>query len=85
MDVGKPIMSGLFLKRDGLKPAWVSFKYEKLPIVCYKCGRLAHDTKSCKIIINKKEQSYGSRLRAEDPSQNIPIWTDSATVKVITC
>lgn len=60
-----------------MKPVWISFKYEKLTIVCYKCGMLTHDTKSCKTIKNKKEQIYGSWLRAEDSS----VWTDSAAVE----
>lgn len=33
LDVSKPIIPGLFLKMDDMKPVWVSFKYEKLPIV----------------------------------------------------
>ena len=24
---------------------WVTFKYERLPIVCYICGRFGHDDK----------------------------------------
>lgn len=38
LDVHKPILPGVFLKRITRKPTWVAFKYEKLLPFCYKCG-----------------------------------------------
>jgi len=26
---------------------WVSFKYEKLPVFCFRCGRIIHGPKGC--------------------------------------
>lgn len=59
MDMMKPILPGLFLKRIGRKPLWISMKYEKLPNVCYKCGRLNHETKNCKEMNINLERKFG--------------------------
>jgi len=37
---------------------WISFKYEHLPDICYRCGQLSHDDKDCILWI----QSKGSLL-----------------------
>lgn len=48
----------------GIK-TWFSFTYEKLPKICYKCGRITHGDQGC----NKQEfrvnKEYGSWLRVE--------------------
>ena len=49
---------------------WVSFRYECLPVFCYWCGRLTHDTKDCEIWIRSKgtlnvqNQPFGEWMRA---------------------
>ncbi|KAF4395237.1 hypothetical protein F8388_001624 [Cannabis sativa] len=45
--VAHPIPAGFFLKVDGMPESWVQFKYEKLPMLCFNCGRLAHWDKVC--------------------------------------
>ena len=46
------------LRRDGKiasmegEKFWVNFKYERLPIFCFQCGRLGHDEKRCKELSN---------------------------------
>ncbi|KAL9673737.1 hypothetical protein QQ045_029998 [Rhodiola kirilowii] len=66
IDVGKPILHGVYLKDEGVDPVWIDYKYERLPIVCSKCGRLTHDSNSCDFEkdepVNKK---YGTKLRAD--------------------
>uniref|UniRef100_A0A803Q031 Reverse transcriptase n=1 Tax=Cannabis sativa TaxID=3483 RepID=A0A803Q031_CANSA len=42
-----PFPSGFFLKADGKPDSWVQFKYEKLPHLCFSCGKLAHWEKIC--------------------------------------
>uniref|UniRef100_A0A803NZ18 Reverse transcriptase domain-containing protein n=2 Tax=Cannabis sativa TaxID=3483 RepID=A0A803NZ18_CANSA len=45
--VAHPIPAGFFLKSDGKPESWVQFKYEKLPMLCFNCGKLAHWDKIC--------------------------------------
>ncbi|KAF4379337.1 hypothetical protein F8388_013555 [Cannabis sativa] len=42
-----PFPSGFFLKADDKPDSWVQFKYEKLPHLCFNCGKLAHWDKIC--------------------------------------
>ena len=56
---------------------WVSFKYERLPNVCYWCGRLNHVDRDCDRWIQssgtltKDDQEFGSWLRASPlPAHN---------------
>ncbi|XP_062086035.1 uncharacterized protein LOC133792131 [Humulus lupulus] len=36
-----------FLKIAIGRKEWIQFKHNKLPMVCYNCGRIAHDFKNC--------------------------------------
>lgn len=54
---------------------WVSFKYEKLPVFCFKCGCIIHGPKGCCEINTRKlnhgenTEGWGSWLRADDLSK----------------
>nr|XP_023897166.1 uncharacterized protein LOC112009054 [Quercus suber] len=70
VDITLPLCRGrIFTLENGTK-GWASFKYERLPNVCYWCGRLDHFDKDCDRWIQssgtltKKEQEYGSWLCA---------------------
>jgi hypothetical protein len=44
LDLTKPISRGRFLHiRD--KAHWISFKYEKIPCFCFKCGIVRHGSR----------------------------------------
>ena len=47
MDISIPLCRGqkVRLGEHGLK--WVEFKYERLSIFCYLCGRIDHDERDC--------------------------------------
>ena len=47
MDISMPLCQGrkVLLGEYGLK--WVDFKYERLPIFYYLCGRIDHDERDC--------------------------------------
>jgi len=71
VDITKPLEKGRPFLIKG-KSIWVSFKYEKLPLFCYHCGRIYHADKTCSsktgYILNDdtKARPWGSWLRAED-------------------
>ena len=58
------------VKLSSPSPVWVEFKYERLPIFCYRCGKVDHDERDCLLWIRSKEilraedKQYGPWLRA---------------------
>jgi len=66
----QPLERGRTLWISG-KPYWVPFKYEKLPIFCFRCGRIIHGQKGCTDSAIRKNRLDGSEgwgpwLRAEE-------------------
>ena len=47
LPLNKPLRKGGYLMNGEGEKLWVTFKYERLPMVCYFCGRLGHDDKHC--------------------------------------
>ena len=47
VDISKPLSHGRVIFLDSGKELWVSFKYERLPNICYWCGCLMHDDRDC--------------------------------------
>ena len=70
LDLNLPLYRGRVITLAEGGKSWVSFKYERLPNLCYWCGRLDHDDKNCELWIQSKgtlkaeEQQFGSHLRA---------------------
>jgi hypothetical protein len=65
-----PLERGRTLLISG-KSCWVSFKYEKLPIFCFRCGCIIHGPNGCAESTMRKNHLEGSEgwglwLRAED-------------------
>jgi hypothetical protein len=48
IDITKPLDRGRDLNFAG-KSSWVEFKYEKLPLFCFQCGRIVHGPRGCPI------------------------------------
>ena len=46
IDLLKPLKRGITIHLNG-KSHWVTFKYEKLPMFCFNCGRIIHGEKGC--------------------------------------
>jgi hypothetical protein len=72
LDITKPLDHGRALKFAG-KSSWMEFKYEKLPLFCFRCGCIVHGSKGCPVppavhIHDRDEtKQWGSWLRATDP------------------
>ncbi|KAF4370800.1 hypothetical protein G4B88_030520 [Cannabis sativa] len=43
----KPLVSGCFFDLNAGVKRWLQFKYEKIGIFCYFCGRLGHQRRGC--------------------------------------
>lgn len=70
MDFSQPLCRGRVVSLEEGGRVWVSFKYERLPNICYWCGRLYHDDKDCPLWIKSKgsfrrqDKQFGSFMRA---------------------
>lgn len=68
MDISQPLIQGRMVHMGGSNSQWVEFKYERLPVFCYLCGRLDHDEKECidwirgAVSINLEDKQYGRWL-----------------------
>lgn len=54
VDITMPLCRGRLISLKDDKQLWVSFKYERLPNICYWCGRLMHDDRDCEIWIESE-------------------------------
>lgn len=62
-----PFSTGCWIPRRNLPKAWVIFKYEKLQNLCFNCGVIGHEQRSCKeekevSPFNRDMPRYGARL-----------------------
>ncbi|KAM7476675.1 hypothetical protein LguiB_023918 [Lonicera macranthoides] len=48
IDVREPLKRGFKMNRQNSDPLWIPFRYERLPIFCYGCGRIGHEKETCK-------------------------------------
>ena len=70
IDILKPLSWGRKITLDDGSMGWVSFKYERLPNICYWCGCLTHGDKDCDLWIDSEgtlpveARQYGAWLRA---------------------
>ncbi|XP_030930846.1 uncharacterized protein LOC115956678 [Quercus lobata] len=66
--VDKPLRRGGYITSPKGARLWVTFKYERLPIICFYCGRIGHDARHCAVPIDAQSQEpqYGDWLRAND-------------------
>lgn len=69
LDISKPLCRGRKISLDGGNTGWVSFKYERLPSLCFWCGCLTHEERDCELWIasggslTRKDRKYGTWLR----------------------
>ena len=70
VDVTKPFYRRRVVTLENGEQSWVTFKYERLPIICYWCGCLDHADKDYEAWIQSdgtlklKDKRYDSSIRA---------------------
>ena len=47
LEIDKPLRRGAYITSSVGERLWLSFSYERLPRVCFICGKLGHDNKHC--------------------------------------
>ena len=61
VEIGQPLCRGRLVDLGDRDPIWVAFRYERLPVFCYKCGKLNHDERDCE----GKSKSRGNQRSEE--------------------
>ena len=70
VDVSQPLCRGRVICLEDGKELWVSFKYERLPNLCYWCGRITHNDRDCELWLDSEgtledtDKRYGPWIRA---------------------
>ena len=70
VDISQPLCRGRVIAFDDSRERWVTFKYERLPNLCYWCRCLTHSDKDCDLWIESEgtlpesEKQYGSWIKA---------------------
>ena len=70
VDVTLPLCRGRLITMENGTKHWIRFKYERLPNLCFWCGRLTHSDKNCNLWIESKgslspdQQQFSSSLKA---------------------
>ena len=54
LDVTLPLCRGRVVSLEKGKKTWITFKYERLPNICYWCGRLDHNDRDCEIWLDSE-------------------------------
>lgn len=71
VDTSKPLRPGCKIMRDDGHPSWVSFKYERLPDLCFNCGMLTHVVKACPSPRDTyKDPVFGHWMRTQSDTQS---------------
>ena len=76
IDITKPLVRGKMIQIEGMEKGWFHFKYERLPIYCYRCGILGHQKRECHkakkgcITAEDDDYQFGPWLRVVGPKFN---------------
>ena len=63
LQLDKPLRRGGRVASVVGEKCWVSFRYERLPVFCFQCGKLGHDEKHCLDLLDQQNpKQYGDWL-----------------------
>ena len=71
LTIDKPLRRGCHVVNPNGEKYWVTFKYERLPNFCFRCGILRHDEKHCPGFPHNSDspKQYGDWLHANGNSK----------------
>lgn len=52
-NISNPILAGMYIDNENDEINWVDFRYENLPLFCFKCGLIGHSNDNCEEISTK--------------------------------
>ncbi|KAF4385151.1 hypothetical protein F8388_014284 [Cannabis sativa] len=64
MSINKPVWPVNYLLPYGGSKVWVAYKYDELPYMCFRCGRIGHSQKDCSLDIKEVTGAEGDRAKA---------------------
>ncbi|KAJ1420181.1 Zinc finger, CCHC-type [Sesbania bispinosa] len=67
VNIKKPLVTGCWVPRKNLQEVWIMFKYERLQGLCFNCGVIGHEQKSCSHAqvmshLDNKNPKYSAKL-----------------------
>lgn len=71
VDISKPLRRLMYITIENNERVMDTFRYERLPKLCFKCGRIGHLRQECSWEVNVNSVpdylAYGPRLEAQNP------------------
>ncbi|KAK4278296.1 hypothetical protein QN277_016161 [Acacia crassicarpa] len=67
LDLRASLAYGFWLPKPDGRQVWISIRYEKLQNLCYNCGKIGHDNRTCRVeklmsVANPNSPRYGDWL-----------------------